>query len=512
MESSEPPSYSLEFDAEQYEIDLIKSNPRLLKEEKRRIMKNLIFICISFMCNFTAFNGSSVLQSSLNDDDGLGVGSLAIIYGTLIISALFMPTIVIKKLGCKWTIVVAICGYVTYSLANFYPSWGTLVPSSIIVGFSAAPLWSAKSAYLTTTASRYAKLVDDTKDALVNTFFGIFFFFFQATNIIGNLISSFVLSNGVLEFPSCYNETFIEDYCGASDCPSFDTELARNQSSCGDEIVTSDNVEKDTVYLLMGIYAAIGLLGAFITGFFVDPIQLRNKEDRSLFYLVTATLTHMKDKRQLLLIPITMYSGFEQAFVTGDYTKSFITCPLGVNWVGFVLICYGACDSVFSITFGRLEKYSGRIVLFILAAIINLALLIVFLLWKPYPDGKALFFLLIAFWGVSDAVWQTQLNSLYGVLFLTNQEAAFANYRLWESLGFVISFAYQGFVCVEPKIWVTLGVLIVSMITYAIVEIVERKRLKREITLENEPAKKEYFNEAFKENLETDKYIMSEKL
>ena len=77
------------------------------------------------------------------------------------------------------------------------------------------------------------------------------------------------------EFPSCYNETFIEDYCGASDCPSFDTELARNQSSCGDEIVTSDNVEKDTVYLLMGIYAAIGLLGAFITGFFVDPIQLR---------------------------------------------------------------------------------------------------------------------------------------------------------------------------------------------------------------------------------------------
>ena len=45
-----------------------------------------------------------------------------------------------------------------------------------------------------------------------------------------------------------------------------------------------------------------------------------------------------------------------------------------------------------------------------------------------------------------------------------------------------------------------------------IFQIVERKRLKREITLENEPAKKEYFNEAFKESLETDKYIMSEKL
>ena len=44
------------------------------------------------MCNFTAFNGASVLQSSLNDDGGLGTGSLAIIYGSLIVSAMFTPT------------------------------------------------------------------------------------------------------------------------------------------------------------------------------------------------------------------------------------------------------------------------------------------------------------------------------------------------------------------------------------------------------------------------------------
>lgn len=119
--------------------------------------------------------------------------------------------------------------------------------------------------------------------------------------------------------------------------------------------------------------------------------------------LLAATFIQMKDKRQLLLILITMYSGFEQAFLTGDFTKvcldfgfllkisarfklsrcftfqSFVTCPIAVNWVGFVLICFGACDAVFSFLFGRVEKYTGRLPLFGMASVINLALIITFL-------------------------------------------------------------------------------------------------------------------------------------
>jgi len=458
------------------EILRIKSNPELLKKEKIKIWKNLIIICLAFLCNFTAFNGASVLQSSLNDEDGLGVGSLAIIYGSLIISALFAPSFVIKKLGCKWTIVIAICGYVTYSLANFYPAWSTLVPSSIIVGLSGAPLWSAKSAYLTTSAARYAKLVDENKDAQINVFFGIFFLFFQFTFIVGNLISSFVLSAEAsknLEFPKCYNATYIDNFCGVNDCPDVDFNVYRSNytTTCEQEIISSDSVEKSTLYTLMGVYAGVGLLGSAITAIFVDNIQLRKKETRSPFELVIATITHIKDKKQLLLIPITMYSGFEQAWITGDYTKSYITCPLGVNWVGFILICYGACDSVCSLLFGKLEKYTGRTLLFTFASVINASLLIVFYVVKPYPDSQWLFFLLVALWGVSDAVWQTQLNALYGFVFLSNQEAAFANYRLWESLGFVISFAYQGALCVLPKIWITFSMLIVGMTCYCVLEV-----------------------------------------
>ena len=34
-----------------------------------------------------------------------------------------------------------------------------------------------------------------------------------------------------------------------------------------------------------------------------------------------ATFKLLKDKRLLMLIPLTMYSGFEQSFLSGEYTK-----------------------------------------------------------------------------------------------------------------------------------------------------------------------------------------------
>lgn len=64
----------------------------LHRNEKKGIYKNLLLICLSFMLNFTAFCGIGNLQSSLNDKGNLGVTSLATIYASLIISAIFTPT------------------------------------------------------------------------------------------------------------------------------------------------------------------------------------------------------------------------------------------------------------------------------------------------------------------------------------------------------------------------------------------------------------------------------------
>ena len=69
--------------------------------------------------------------------------------------------------------------------------------------------------------------------------------------------------------------------------------------------------------------------------------------------------------------------------------------------------------------------------------------------------------------------------ALYGVLFENDEEAAFSNYRLWESSGFILAFILQNIVCIYTKLWFVLVVLGVGMIGYLIIEINEWAKNKR---------------------------------
>ena len=109
-------------------------SPEELKKEKRKITKNVYIISFGFLFLFTAFQSLQNLQSSLNKVEGLGLASLSVIYGALILSCIFVPPFVIGRLGCKWTLVLSMTGYVLYTVSNYYARWGTLIPASIIIG------------------------------------------------------------------------------------------------------------------------------------------------------------------------------------------------------------------------------------------------------------------------------------------------------------------------------------------------------------------------------------------
>ena len=71
---------------------------------------------------------------------------------------------------------------------------------------------------------------------------------------------------------------------------------------------------------------------------------------------------------------------------------------------------------------------------------------------------------------MSDAVWQTQLNSLYAHLFARDPATAFANYRLWESAGYFTAYLMQSRVCLEIKLWTMSGLLASGVVGIAAVE------------------------------------------
>ena len=148
---------------------------------KCQIIKNILVVSVAFLFLFTAFQSLSNLQSSLNREEGLGTVGLCVVYGALVISCMFLPSFVINYLGCKWTVAFSMLCYILYMAANFYATWGTIIPGAIILGLGAAPLWSAKCTYLTETGTWYAKMTGTTSDDIINRFFGIFFMIFQTS-------------------------------------------------------------------------------------------------------------------------------------------------------------------------------------------------------------------------------------------------------------------------------------------------------------------------------------------
>ena len=136
---------------------LNKEPSAVTKSQKRRIYKNVFLLSVSFLLLFVAFESMSKLQSSINTVDNLGLWSSVVVYASLIISCLFVPSLVISKLTVKWTMVVAVICYSTYIAAQFYPTYYTLIPSAVLVGLAAAPLWSAKCTYVTHVGKRYEK-------------------------------------------------------------------------------------------------------------------------------------------------------------------------------------------------------------------------------------------------------------------------------------------------------------------------------------------------------------------
>lgn len=447
---------------------------KMSTKEKWRILKNVTAISCAFMIQFTAFQGTANLQSSINAKDGLGTLSLSSIFAALVVSCIFVPSFLIKRLTVKWTLCVSMLCYAPYIASQFYPKFYTLIPCGIIVGIGAAPMWASKATYVTQVAGVYAKLTDQAVDAIIVRFFGFFFLAWQTAELWGNLISSLVLSNPHGADSSHGNSTNY-DMCGANFCSS----VSNSEEGSG--------VAKSEIYEIMSIYLACIITAVFLIVILVDPLSRYGEKQRrnsavelSGIQLLSATFIQLKKPYQQLLIPITIYIGVEQAFISADFTQSYVSCALGVQNVGFVMICFGVVNAICSLLFGSVMKYVGRVPIMILGALVHAGIQVFLLIWRPHPATPLLFFMASGLWGVGDAVWQTQVNGLYGALFRRNKEAAFSNYRLWESVGFVVAYAYSTQLCARMKLYVQLAILLIGFLLYCVVEIHHMRKVRRQ--------------------------------
>lgn len=385
----------------------------------------------AFLLIFLAYGAAQNLESTINTEDDLGTISLGILYSSFTFFSL-VASFVVQALGSKNSLVLGTTGYWLFIAANLKPTWYTMVPASLYLGFAASIIWVGQGTYLTSTARSHANDYNVHEGTVIGHFNGEFWGMFASHQLIGNLISLALLKDGTGGSTSGTTLLFIVFLCSMT-------------------------------------------LGTFLMCFLhkSDGKRAEERQDSSVsFYssvvsLSKSAITPLLDVRLLLLIPLIAYSGLQQAFVWAEFTKYIVKPVLGESGVGGAMAVYGAFDAICSLAAGRLTFGLKSITLIVSGGAFIQALVLLWLLLKYSISSGVLgiiySLLIAAIWGIGDGVFNTQLSALLGILFKHDTEGAFAQLKLWQSGSIAVVFFISPYISLEAMLVVLLVALCIAV-------------------------------------------------
>ncbi|KAJ4772222.1 hypothetical protein LUZ62_056479 [Rhynchospora pubera] len=399
------------------------STPRI-----RNDTRDVHILSLAFLFVFSAYGAAQNLQSTLNNDGDLGTISLAILYLSFTLFSI-VASPVVTLLGSKTALVLGTSGYLLFIAANLKPSWYTMAPASVYLGFTASIIWVGEGTYLTTAALTHAEHNNLHEATVIGAFNGEFWGMFAGHQVIGNLLSLALLRDGQ-----------------------------------GDG-VTGKN-------LLFTVFLVCMIIGIVMMCFLSkrDEKMHHKPTYTSLASLLRSSFAPLLDKRMLLIIPLIAYSGLQQAFVWAEYTEKIVTPALGISGVGGAMAVYGAADAICSLVAGRLTSGVHSITWIVSIGTFLQAFVLLWLLFGYRLTsglmGRLNPLFMGAIWGVGDGVLNTQLSALLGLLFKNNKEAAFAQLKVWQCAAIAVVFFIYPYVSLNSMLVIMLVELIISVSSF----------------------------------------------
>ncbi|CAF4123952.1 unnamed protein product [Adineta steineri] len=295
-------------------------------DEKKGAKRNFIMICLAYVCSYTSLNAVISLQSSINTDANIGLYSLAIMYGSSLITSLFFTTPIGYIFGYKWSIVSGQFGAMIYVASNMYPKQWLMFSTAVICGIFRACMFMAQEAYVSILAgggSEDDDNDDDDNDTKNRKYFSIFFSAYQSAEIWGNLISYIVLRNVLTTA-----ETNLEQ-CGAN----FLEKEHEDQQENG-------HISSTITYILFSIFAGVIMISVILVIFFLNQkrdIKIKRKYSRPACFVVAALLSYTVFIVMLIWKPASsqiyvlfilpclssISTGITEPFITAMYNSVF---------------------------------------------------------------------------------------------------------------------------------------------------------------------------------------------
>lgn len=415
-----------------------ESAPLVVVDEKqspaRNYKRDVNVLSLAFLLIFLAYGAAQNLQTTVNTEDDMGTICLGILYTSFTVFSL-VASLVVRSMGSKNALVLGTTGYWLFIVANLVPSWYTMVPASLYLGFAASIIWVAEGTYLTSSARSHAQDSNLPEGTVIGSFNGVFFGVFASHQIIGNLLTLALLSNGTEGSTSGTTLLFLVFLFVMSFGVVLMCFLQKGDTK-GDDDVSSSS---------LSFYS-------------------------SMISLSKSMITPLFDIRMLLIIPLIAYSGLQQAFVWAEFTKYIVEPALGVPGVGGAMAVYGAFDALCSVAVGKLTSGVKSITIITSAGVFVQLLVLVWILLKfsisSGISGTFYPLLIAALWGIGDGVFNTQLNALFGLLFKHDMEGSFAQLKLWQSGSIAVVFFLSPYISMQSMLVIMIAAAIVSLIGF----------------------------------------------
>uniref|UniRef100_A0A1D1XDB3 UNC93-like protein 3 n=1 Tax=Anthurium amnicola TaxID=1678845 RepID=A0A1D1XDB3_9ARAE len=246
---------------------------------RRGHARDVHILSFAFLFIFSAYGAAQNLQSTVNTEHDLGTTSMGILYLSFTLFSLVAPPMV-RVLGSKNALLLGTTGYWLFIASNLKPSWYTLLPASLYLGYTASIIWVGQGTYLTSAARSHAKDCHLHEGTVIGNFNGEFWGMFASTQVIGNLVTLALLGGG------------------------------------------KDGEKFTGTTILFGIFLASMTLGTILM-FFLHKSdgteECLPKPSTDIFSsaksLMESAVAPLLDKRMLLIIPLLAYSGLQQAYV-----------------------------------------------------------------------------------------------------------------------------------------------------------------------------------------------------
>ncbi|CAF1487712.1 unnamed protein product [Adineta ricciae] len=139
------------------------------------------------------------------------------------------------------------------------------------------------------------------------------------------------------------------------------------------------------------------------------------------------TLKTLFKPMHLIIFPLGYWTESAQMFFMRSFTNSFITCSIGIQYVGLIMTMYGVTVTLSSIVIVFLvkRKYS-RPMCFILAALLSYSVFIAMLIWKPTSSQTYVLFILPCLSSISTGITEPFITAMYNSVFPGKKDTAFS--------------------------------------------------------------------------------------